>query len=344
MANENDILRDAIIGTEKEIFGEAFGKEDLTLDESNDRSLEAMGDGLEGQVEPETEEEPETETSEEGAETEDGETLETKPETRPETTPEPRGRVPAGRLREQTERLRAAEAERDALKQQFESEKAQRQREFDELKAQQQTLMLALQRQQPQPTKPIDPAKVETPPDLFENPQAFADYIKSTSQSQVQVLQKQMEDMRLNMSMENARVRHGSTFDSAFQAVQKLDPTNAENRSLVQRMMATPNPGDALVTWHRRNEALREVGDDPAAYKARIAEETRKALAQDPEFRKQLLEGMRDEALTGNQGRPRTVTKLPGSLNRTAGNNTRSPNDLEIYDGSDSATFNSAWS
>ena len=51
--SENDILRDAIIGTEKEIFGDAFGKDDITLDETGDRSHEAMGDGLEGQVEPE---------------------------------------------------------------------------------------------------------------------------------------------------------------------------------------------------------------------------------------------------------------------------------------------------
>ncbi|MBV8474082.1 MAG: hypothetical protein JO107_14785, partial [Hyphomicrobiales bacterium] len=59
MASERDILRDAIIGTEKEIFGDAFGQEEVTLDESGDRSLEAMGSGLEGQHEPDDEEEDE---------------------------------------------------------------------------------------------------------------------------------------------------------------------------------------------------------------------------------------------------------------------------------------------
>ena len=36
MANEKDILKDAIIGTNKEIFAEAFGQEDLTIDETGD--------------------------------------------------------------------------------------------------------------------------------------------------------------------------------------------------------------------------------------------------------------------------------------------------------------------
>ena len=60
MAKDDDdfdsILKDAIIGTEKEVFSEAFGKDDLTLDETGDRSIEGMGDGLEGQHEPDDEE------------------------------------------------------------------------------------------------------------------------------------------------------------------------------------------------------------------------------------------------------------------------------------------------
>jgi hypothetical protein len=132
--DDNDILRDAIIGTEKEIFGDAFGKEELTQDETGDRSVEAMGEGLEGQHEPDdgdgdgenTGEQQEPSTTEQ---TGDEETPEAKAEREKaeaealaaEPTHEAQGRVPSGRLREEAEKTRAAQAERDALKAQLDA-------------------------------------------------------------------------------------------------------------------------------------------------------------------------------------------------------------------------------
>src|SRR5581483_3221866 len=84
---------------------------------------------------------------------------------------------------------------------------------------------------------------------------------------------------------------------------------------------ASPNPGEALVSWHKRSATLAEVGDDPAAYRERVAKETREALLKDPEFRKQLLADMRGEAGVGDDGRPRTQVRLPKSLNGAQGSN-----------------------
>lgn len=342
----DSVLKDAIIETEKEIFAEAFGREDLTLDETGDRSLEAMGDGLEGQNEPDEDEASEDEEAEKAVtgDTEDQAKDETKVEAKPEAEDrqDERGRVPSGRLREQTERTRAAETERDAFKAQLDAEKAASQKAVADLNAKFDAL-LALQRQQAQPPKPAETVKPETPPDLFENPTAFAEHLQKGVQAELAAMRQQMQNERINLSMENARSRHGETFDGAFTAIRKLDPSNPDNRALVQRLAASPNPGEAMVAWHKRNEALREVGDDPTAYKAKIAEDTRKALMADPEFRKQLLEGLRAEAATGDNGQPRTTVRLPQSLNRAAGNNTRSPNDLELFDGSDQAIFESAF-
>lgn len=350
MAKEDDILRDAIIGTEKEIFGDAFGKDEVTLDETGDRSLEAIGDGLEGQHEPDDEDETEDEqeASEQGTEGEGAEGEHTAKDGDAEPKPGDRqqdsqGRVPAGRLREQTEARRAAEAERDALKAQIEAEKTASQKAIADLNAKFEGVLAAIQRgQQPAP-KPAEPPKPEVPPDLFENPQAFAEYIVRQNDAKIAAMQQQVRAERINMSMEMARSRHGETFDAAFTALRSLDPSIPDNRALVQSLTNQPNPGEAVVTWHKRNQALREVGDDPAAYKAKIAEETRKALAADPEFRKQLLESLRAEAVTGDNGQPRTAVRLPPSLGRTPGNNTRAPNDLDIFDGSPEAIFNSAW-
>ncbi|MBV8664616.1 MAG: hypothetical protein JO107_16125 [Hyphomicrobiales bacterium] len=354
MGREGDILRDAIIATDKEIFGDAFGQEETVLDESGDRSLEAMGSGLEGQHEPDDEEEDEpAEGAEQGeaaeAETETSETPEAKAKTEEAPATEQRqdehqGRVPAGRLREQTERTRAAETERDQLKAQVEAERANSRKEIDALKAQFDGVLAALRQQQPtQQPKATEPPKPEAPPDLLENPTAFAEYVRKGGQTEAQALRQEMAAMRVETSLQVAHARHGDTFQAAFDAVKQLDPNNQENRDLVRRMYAAPNPGEALVQWHKRNEALKEVGDDPAKYRERIAEDTRKALMADPEFRKQIIDELRGEAMAGDHGRPRTVTRLPGSLNRAAGGNTRAPNDLAIFDGSDQAVFDSAF-
>ena len=91
MANrEDDILRDAIRGTEREIFGEAFGNDEPVLDETGDRSLEQMGTGLEGQIEPEEDEEPEAEETGEETETPEPKPGETEGKEKPdEATPKP---------------------------------------------------------------------------------------------------------------------------------------------------------------------------------------------------------------------------------------------------------------
>lgn len=343
------LLRDAIDGTSKEIFSEAFGKEDLTLDDTGDRGLEAMGDGLEGQVEPDEDEEDESADNPDDGEDDDKhpseepenpDEVEAKAETKPEPE-EPKGRVPAGRLREEAERARAAIAERDALKAQVEAEKANSQKVIADLNAKFEAL-LALQRQQP-PATPATPAQPVKTPDLFEDPNAFAEHLNKQVGERFDAFVKAQRDREVNASIEAARAKHGQLFQDAWASLEGM-PKSPDTVALVKRMEASPNPGEAIVSWHKRNVAQREVGDDLDAYKSRLAEETRKSLIADPEFRKELLASMRGEALTGDQGRPRTAVKLPKSLSQTPGSNARAPDDLAIFDGSDSATFASAWS
>ena len=348
MANrEDDILRDAIRGTEREIFGEAFGNDEPVLDETGDRSLEQMGTGLEGQIEPEEDEEPEAEETGEETETAEpkpGETegkekpVEATP--KPEVEPEPKGRVPAGRLREETKRAQAAEAALAEAKTKIAEAETARKKDLDALNAKFEGVLAAISKQQ-QPVAPkAEAEKPAGPPDLFEDPKAFAEYVANASRAQLEQVRSQMDAQRVEMSLSLAHQKHGEAFQAAYQAATKLDPNVQENKDLVQRMWRSPNPGEALVSWYKRNEALREVGDDPTAYKAKIAEETRQALANDPEFRKQLLEGLRAEAETGDGGKPRTVTRLPASLSRAAGGN-HLRSDLADSDNSKSAIFDS---
>jgi len=352
MAKVDSLLERAIIETDKEIFAEGMDLEAVTLDETGDRSLEAMGAGLEGQHEPEEddaddEEQDAEEKSETEGEGESKEEVEAKAETDTKEPPqEPQGRVPSGRLREEAEKTRAAQAERDQMKAERDAlkaeEKAYRQ-ELAELKAKFEGF-LAARRESRQEKNAIEPPPApETPPDILEDPAGYAAFIQRRQEQATQGLQGQLRAMQVNHSMELASVKHGKAFADGFSALKSLDKSTPENRDLMSRILSAPNPGEAVVAWHKRNEVSREIGDDLEGFKARIAREAREAARADEEFRKQVFEDMRAEAMSGNQGRPRTETRLPPSLGRTPGGNGRAPNDREIYDDADSSVFHSAF-
>jgi hypothetical protein len=351
---EVDAISDAIIETEREIAGDAWGMEETERDESG-RSLEEMGEGLEGQHEAEDDDELEDDESEGDEEPEgedDGESEgDKKPEAKPDAGNEveqpkplaaeqPVGRVPAGKHREALERARVAEAERDTIR--VENEKR--------AKALEDKLELALRqiddlRRTPRAeARPVEPPKPETIPDIFEDPKGFAEHLTRGFQTELSKRDTQLANQRVETSMAIAHAFHKDAFENAFAAINKLNPQNPDDRVTVQRIYSSPNPGEALVGWHKRNETLARVGDDPAKFEDRIRSETREALMKDPEFRKQLLAGLREDASRGDDGNPRTITRLPKSLHRATGSNVGADRgDRNEHDDSDSAVADAAW-
>lgn len=366
---EVDAISDAIIATEREIAGEAWGNEETdALDDTGDRSLEAIGEGLEGQHEAEDEDEAELSESEEEDEGEEesedgedegevdeqdpakGEGKDNEPEPKPDQQQQqrqPEGRVPPGKLREANEARRLAEAERDQLKGEIEALKkapGDNRAEIDALKVQVSTLTQLLQGQSRQPpAKTEEPAEAEVP-DIFENPKGFTDHLTGMVQKAVAPLQQQLAASRVETSMAIAHGTHKGVFEEAFTALNGLDPKSPDDRATVQRIYNSSNPGEELVKWHKRNTALARVGDDPSAYEERIRQETRAALLKDPEFRKQLVADMRGEAAHGENGAPRTQTRLPKSLNRQSGSNLGSERmDHRASDDSEQGVADAAW-
>lgn len=347
--NAEAAISDAIDATSNEIFGAAFGQEETVLDETGDRSIEGMGDGLEGQHEADEAEgeESEDETESEGESEREAKDGETEKEAAQAATqqddqkPQEReGRVPPGRLREAAERARAAEAERDTLKTALETERTKNRSELDTVKGQLAALTQLLQRQNQQGEKPDDtkPA-TDQPIDLFENPQGFVESVDKKLDTNLQSVIQRLEEQRLATSFAIARGFHKEVFDKAFAAAHNLDRSNPENAAMLQRIGTSHDPGEALVSWFKRAETLREVGDDPTAYRERVAKETRQALAQDPEFRKQLLAELRAEA--EGTGTPNTVTRIPPSLNGARG--TRPVGDTSILSDDPQAIFDSGF-
>ena len=202
--------------------------------------------------------------------------------------------------------------------------------------------MAALQKQQPA-ARPNEQAKHKGPPDMFEDPTGFAEYIVRQNEARFEAFQQQQRNERVQASMETAEKTHGDAFKQAFTALTSLDASNPRNRAFVAEIVARPNPGEAIVAWHKRSELQRRIGADPDAYERQLIEKARKDALEDPEFLKTVFERARSDASTGNDGRPRSQVRLPQSLARTAGNNTRLSSDRDVFDGSESAIADSAW-
>lgn len=350
----DDPITAAIIATEKEIAGAAWDNEETdALDPTGDRSLEQQGEGLEGQHEADDEtdgEEADSESDAEG-EGEDGEVdgeqqpLAAKAETKSEAetksaATDQRAHVPPVKLREANERARAAEAREAELKANFERSQAESKAQLDLVMKQIAALQMAPRTEAPKPATVVP----EVIPDIFEDPKGFAEHLQKGFQKELSNRDLQLANMRVETSMAIAHGLHKETFEKAWTAVNSLNANDPDARATVQRIYASPNPGEALVNWHKRNETFARVGDDPAAFEERIRKETREALAKDPEFVKSVVASMRQEAGVGDDGRPRTTVRLPKSLNGAQGSNVGAGRvDPDASDGSEQSIANAAW-
>jgi hypothetical protein len=213
--------------------------------------------------------------------------VEAKAEAEPETVAEERPpvdddapQVPSWRVREINEEKRAAQAERDALKQ-----------ERDRLAFEQQDFRRRL-------------AQLETPqqekaeyPDPLLDPRGYRESLERS-------FEVRLTNERREMSLQMARRTYKDEFDEAYTTAQKhVDP------ALRARMQQSSDPGETLIGWYRELKVRAEVGNDPKAYREKVRSE----FLKDPEFRKAAMEAWRSEASTQAKGRPNT--QLPPSMN-----------------------------
>jgi hypothetical protein len=278
---ESEFLTEAIRQTDQEIFDDALG---LSPDENDgDTSLEQMDedDAPTGDEEPTDEEEGEEPDESEEGEGEEGEGEEPAADDRVNDRGQDRRGVPSDRLRQEADARRVAEAETRELRARLENlERNQRQP----------------QQQQQQPEKP----------NMFDNPEGWEQRIRSD-------IANEFATRHVNTSLNDAHEEHGEKFDAAYQSLIRAGQSG--DRQTVQQIWDSPNPGRALMRWHNRQQVIRDVGTDPQAYRTKVARE----LMQDPEFRKQMVETLRDDAMNGNRGAPRTRVRLPASLNGASG-------------------------
>lgn len=144
----------------------------------------------------------------------------------------------------------------------------------------------------------------QPPPNILDDPDGYANHVRQT-------IRAEMVRERLDASFDDAREQHGEAFDKAFSSL--MARVDAGDTRLRAEIVNAPNPGRALMRWHRQQEALREIGDDPTAYKTKLRQE----LLSDEAFRKEAMAAWGAQPAAGQTDRP-NVTGLP-SVNGATG-------------------------
>jgi hypothetical protein len=149
---------------------------------------------------------------------------------------------------------------------QVERELAEQRQQFNQM---QQWLIAQQQAQQPKPQAP----------DFWEAPENAIDY---RVRQEVEPIRGLLAKQREEFSMLQAVDKYGQeTVDAAFSDIrQKMATDPAGTAADYQRIMASPHPYGALVDWHKKQQALAEIGSDPAAYKEKLKAELLAELQQ----------------------------------------------------------------
>lgn len=339
--HEVDVLGEAFGATEKEIFGEVTTGEPGALDETGDRSVEEMGEGLEGQHEPDEDGDADADEAPDGAESaeagdkgdqargDDGKFVKAddkapKEPKEPKPADAEKNRVPLNELLSERSLRQAAEAARDADR-----------KALADMNAKLDTALKQIETLKPKIEGPK--ADGEDGPDIFTDPKGFIGKLTEGIRSEYN---QKIADVTAGTSMQIAHYKHGEVFEKAYKELTAL-PVDDTSRQLVQRLYHSPNPGEAIVAWHRQHEASKRIGSDGLdKYEERVRAETREKLMQDPEFRKQLIEDLRAEG-SGKGQRP--SIRLPKSLNGAAGGGSQRIADPDEFDNSETSVFSSAF-
>jgi hypothetical protein len=203
------------------------------------------------------------------------------PEAEKPASPEGDGaRVPSWRLAEEAERRRTAEQALNELR--------------NELRQMQQQMY-----QQPQAPVPAEPV------DIFADPQGFVNNLQGNFDQRLRALQ-------LENSLRFAHFAHKDMFNEAYQNftdhVQKT-----RDQASYQRVMASNDPGEAIVQWWKEQQLHKELGGSDLKS---FLEKQREEWLKDPAVQAKVIEAFK--ATQQAQSPSNTLTNLPPSLSKAS--------------------------
>jgi hypothetical protein len=131
------------------------------------------------------------------------------------------------------------------------------------------------------PAQPQQNAPQPQAPDFFADPEGA---VRAMIAEHVQPLAAHQGRMTEQMSQQFAVQNHGAeAVQAAYAELENriaVNPTAA--RGEYQRIMSSGNPWGELVKWHKNETALKEIGNDPVAYRERLKAELLEEMKGQP--------------------------------------------------------------
>jgi hypothetical protein len=216
------------------------------------------------------------------------------PEPGQQPTADDGGPVPSWRHRELREQRDAVEMRARQFEQAY-YEETRRRRAYEDM------IQQARQAQQPQPQ----------PPDPITDPQGYHAFINNQLDQRTKDFEERLRNQEANFSFRIAHDRNREMFESAY--TEMIARAEHGDPAVVRAVMASPDPGAAMLNWYQRETTLTRVGNDPDRY---FEMEFERRL-KDPNAVGALYEKFRSLAQQTTQpgGGP---VQLPPSLNRMA--------------------------
>lgn len=199
-------------------------------------------------------------------------------EAQPEAEKE-EGRIPSWRLKEEADRRREAEQALNELRNEF----------------RQMQMQMARANQPP-------PPKQETP-DIFADPQGFVNSLQSNFDTRLRTLQ-------LENSLRFAHYNHKDKFNEAYNAFTDY-VSKSRDQAAYQRVMASHDPGEALVQWYKDQELQQQLGGSDLTS---FLEKQKEEWLKDPTIQAKVIEAFK----ATQQSQPSNPVHLPPSLSRAA--------------------------
>jgi hypothetical protein len=189
-------------------------------------------------------------------------------------------RVPSWRLAEESQRRRDAENALNELRNEFRN----------------------VQMQMMQMRAPQQPQEAQEAPDIFADPQGFVQNLQ-------QSFDQRLKGLQLEQSLRFAHLQHGEKFNEAYNAFTDY-VTKTRDQASYQRVMASSDPGDALVQWYKDQTLQKELGgSDLNTFIQKRQEEWLK----DPAVQAKVIEAFK---ATQQAQTPSNIINTPPSLSR----------------------------
>jgi hypothetical protein len=260
----NAEISQAIADTEQEVFDDALGE--VPLENDGDHSLEAMGDGLEGDdVDDDADGADGADDALEAIDEDDAEieAADAQPQVRER---DEQGRfVPTGVHRQEKERRRALEDENLTLRTQMNVLEAR----FNDLHA---------RLNGPPQARPQQQQQLPPKPDMFAEPERYEQWLldRASERSMAQIQQRMYVAHNQSVDHKLAQAAQGERafeFAPAYNALMSLNPNHPQHHQLMRAVYSSPDPAGTLFQWwdqsgmgpQFRSSILRQLGVDPAA-------------------------------------------------------------------------------